>query len=404
VSAAPAPAPVAVPLRQSPLAAYHRAHGAHLVGFSGWELPLYYEGILAEHAAVRSSVGLFDVSHMGIVTLDGASAPALVSRRTTMDASRLASGQCRYTFLLDATGRILDDLLVTRLDAGGPEGPHLLAVPNAGRADRIVELLRQHRRPTTTIGVHNGSVAILAVQGPDSAKTLERVFGWSLTGLLVYHGAWFPAERSEGSHSEGSLGPSFVPGLAHSTWVSRTGYTGEAGYELFVPAARAVAVADALVAAGVVPCGLGARDTLRLEKGYLLSGQDFDADRTPLEARQDRFVEFDHPFVGREALLQQKALDTYARLSGLTVADPSAIPRHGTPVRSGDAVVATVTSGGRSPTLGRGIALAYLPPALATPGTSLSVAIRDRTAPAEVVRLPFLASGVARRDYTPPAT
>jgi aminomethyltransferase len=399
---APAAAAVAPALRTSPLAPYHAAHHGHLVPFAGWELPLYYEGILAEHAAVRSSVGLFDVSHMGIVTVDGGTAPALLSRRTTADLARLVPGQCRYTFLLDATGRIVDDLLVTRLDDGGPEGPRLLAVPNAAKSDRIVELLRQHRKPDTKIDVHNGSAAILAVQGPKSTATLERVFGWSLAGLGSYHGAWFPAARSAGASAEGRLGPSFVEGLADRTWVSRTGYTGETGYELFVPASRAVATADALVAAGVVPCGLGARDTLRLEKGYLLSGQDFDGDRTPLEARQDRFVEFDHPFVGREALLQQRTAGTYARLCGLSIADPSAIPRQGTPVRSAEAVVATVTSGGRSPTLGRGIALAFLPPELATPGTALSVAVRDRTAPAEVVRLPFLPSGVARRDYTAP--
>ncbi|MCI4369969.1 MAG: glycine cleavage system aminomethyltransferase GcvT [Thermoplasmata archaeon] len=398
-SATPAPA-----LRESPLAPYHRAHGGHLVPFAGWELPLYYSGILAEHAAVRSSVGLFDVSHMGIVTVDGASAPALLSRRTTADVSRLAPGQCRYTFLLDATGRIVDDLLVTRLDDGGAEGPRLLAVPNAARSDRIVELLRQHRKPDTSITVHNGSVAILAVQGPRAAATLERQFGWSLGALGSYHGAWFPFERRGTAPAEGRVGPSFPDGLAEGAWVSRTGYTGEPGFELFVPAARAVAVADALVAAGVTPCGLGARDTLRLEKGYLLSGQDFDGDRTPLEARQDRFVELDHPFVGRDALVQQKAAGTYARLAGLSVADPAAIPRHGTQVRSGDAVVATVTSGGKSPTLGHGIALAYLPEALATPGTSLTIVVRDRTAPAEVVRLPFLASGAARREYTAPPT
>ena len=200
-------------------------------------------------------------------------------------------------------------------------------------------------------------------------------------------------------------GRAVVPGRARRGGLGEPhGYTGEPGFELFVPAARAVAVADALVAAGVTPCGLGARDTLRLEKGYLLSGQDFDGDRTPLEARQDRFVELDHPFVGRDALVQQKAAGTYARLAGLSVADPAAIPRHGTQVRSGDAVVATVTSGGKSPTLGHGIALAYLPEALATPGTSLTIVVRDRTAPAEVVRLPFLASGAARREYTAPPT
>jgi aminomethyltransferase len=396
------PPPGAAPalLRQSPLAPYHAAHSGHLVPFSGWELPLYYTSILAEHQAVRSSVGVFDVSHMGIVTVDGATAPALLSRRTTANIAKLAPGQCRYTFLLEATGWIVDDLLVTRLDQGGPEGPRFLAVPNAARASRIVELLRQHRRPDTTIGQHNGTVAILALQGPKSAETLAHVFGWSLAALGNYRARWFPAERGGTLPVEGTLGPEFPGALDHAILVSRTGYTGETGFELFVAASRAVAVADSLVSAGAVPCGLGARNTLRLEKGYLLSGQDFDRDRTPLEAGQDRFVEFDHPFVGEEALQKQKTEGTYVRLVGLSVTEPGAIPRHGTPVRSGTDVVGTVASGGISPTLQHGIALAFLPPALAGVGQQLQLDLRGRSVPAEVVRLPFLSSGAARRDYT----
>jgi glycine cleavage system T protein (aminomethyltransferase) len=400
----PAAPPTPPVLRESPLAAYHKAHGGHMVPFSGWELPLYYTSILAEHEAVRRSVGLFDVSHMGILTVDGATAPALLSRRTTANVSRLTPGQCRYTFLLEATGWIVDDLLLTRLDEGGPEGFRFLAVPNAARAFRIVELLRQHRRPDTTIAQHNGAVAILALQGPKAAETLERVFGWSLGGLGNYRARWFPAERGGAIPTDGALGPTLPKDLDHAILVSRTGYTGEAGFELFVGASRAVAVAESLVTAGAVPCGLGARNTLRLEKGYLLSGQDFDRDRTPLEAGQDRFVEFDHPFVGEEALQKQKAEGNYVRLVGLAVMEPGAIPRHGTPVRSGADVVGTVASGGLSPTLHHGIALAFLPPGLATPGQKLEMELRGRSVPTEVVRLPFLPSGAARRDYTAPPT
>jgi aminomethyltransferase len=397
------PQPPAV-LQPSPLAAFHHAHGGHMVPFSGWELPLYYTSILAEHEAVRTGVGLFDVSHMGIVTVDGATAPALLSRRTTANIARLVPGQCHYTFLLEATGWIVDDLLITRLDTGGAEGPRFLAVPNAARAGRIVELLRQHRRPDTTIAQHNGAVAILAVQGPTSAGTLERVFGWSLRGLPNYRGRWFPAKPGGDLPAEGVDGLSFPKALGHAIFVSRTGYTGETGYELFVAATQARGVAEALVAAGVVPCGLGARNTLRLEKGYLLSGQDFDRDRTPLEAGQDRFVEFDHPFVGDEVLQKQKAEGNYVRLVGLSVTTPGAIPRHGTPIRSGADLVGTVASGGLSPTLHKGIALAFLPPGLAVVGQALTLDLRGVAVPAEVVRLPFLAAGAARRDYTLPPT
>ena len=391
MTAAAAPPPVPT-LRESPLGPFHRAHGGHMVPFAGWNLPLYFSGILAEHDAVRNSVGVFDVSHMGIVTVDGATAPALLSRRTTADVAKLAPGQCKYTFLLDATGKILDDLLITRLDDLGAEGPRYLVVPNAARSARIVELFRQHRKPSTTIGSHNGKVAILAVQGPKAAATLETEFGWSLGGVGAYRARWFPADRGGPGPVEGSLGPFLPKDLDRRILVSRTGYTGELGFELFVASSRAVAVAEALVRGGATPVGLGARDSLRQEKGFLLSGQDFNLDRTPLEAGQDRFVDMDHVFVGREALLQQKAAGGYAKLTGLTVADPTAIPRHGTPVRSGETVVATITSGELSPTLKRGIALAYLPEALSAPGTQLAIDIRGKSIPAEVVRLPFLAS------------
>ena len=379
-------------LRESPLAEFHRAHAGHMVPFAGWELPLYYTGILAEHEAVRSHAGLYDVSHMGIVTVDGGTAPALLSRRTTADLTKLAPGQCKYTFFLESEGKIVDDLIVTRLDEGGPEGPRFLAVPNAARATRVVEILRHHRKPDVRIAIHNGQVAILAVQGPASRATLEKRFGWSLGALGPYRARWFPAEPGAPGAADGTLGPSVPQDLAHRILVSRTGYTGETGFELFVAASRAVHVAESLVEAGVTPVGLGARDTLRLEKGYLLSGQDFDRDRSPYEAAQDRFVDLNHEFVGREALVKQKAKAEYPRLAGIVVDEPGAIPRHGTPVRSGDGVVATVTSGGLSPTLKHGIALAYLPPALAVPGTPLTLDLRGRPVSAKVVALPFLPS------------
>ena len=179
--------------------------------------------------------------------------------------------------------------------------------------------------------------------------------------------------------------------------MSRTGYTGEAGYELFVPGARADAIAERLLAAGVRPIGLGARDTLRLEKGYLLSGQDFHGDRTPLDAAQDRFVELDHTFVGRPVLDKQKAEGTSVRFVGLAADDPTAIPRNGTVVRHDGKAVATVTSGALSPSLKVGIALAYLPTAIATPGTGVTFEIRGREAPGKVVPLPFYPVRGARR-------
>lgn len=380
------------PLRRSPLDAFHRAHGAHMVPFAGWEMPLYVSGILEEHRAVRSAVGLFDVSHMGILTVGGPRAADLLSRRTTADAHRIAPGQCRYAFWLDADGHIFDDLLLTRLDDGLRGDPLFLVVPNAGRADRIEALLRMHRVGATEVSRHNGAVAILAVQGPGARALLHQRYGWPV-GELKFYTARFYGRGSEGADgAAGRLGVGFPDPSGAETLVSRTGYTGEVGFELFVPADRARETATAIVAAGAVPCGLGARDTLRMEKGYLLSGSEFHLDRTPLEAGQERFVEFGHPFVGREPLLAQKAAADYARLAGLRVPEPGAFPRHGTPVLDGETVVGTVTSGGLSPTLGYGIALTYLPPPLAAPDTELAVLLRGRRVPARVVALPFLSA------------
>jgi len=393
--AAPGPAP---PLQETALHAFHVRHGAHLVPFAGWEMPLYYTSILAEHRAVRATVGLFDVSHMGVFTVEGGHAAELLSRRTTANVERLEPGRVRYTFLLEASGTIVDDLLISRIDTGEELARRFVVVPNASRASEIEEILRQHRGPDTTIRRWNGPVALLAIQGPGARALLERQFGWALGSLGFYRAAFFPARRGPAGSppAAGRLGPAFPADLATDLLVSRTGYTGELGYELFLRSEVADGVAEALVAGGATPIGLGARDTLRLEKGYLLSGQEFHRDRTPLDAGQERFVEFDHPFVGRAALEEERAKGPAVRLSGILMAEPGAIPRHGSPVLSGGAPVAVATSGGLSPGLGRGVALAYLPTALARVGTEVGVDVRGRVAPGRVVALPFVAAAPPR--------
>jgi aminomethyltransferase len=389
---APAPAPATAPapapeLQRTRLFDFHVRHGAHLVPFNGWEMPLYYASVQEEHLAVRGSVGLFDVSHMGILTVEGEHAAALLSRRTTANAERILPGQCHYSFWLNSEGVILDDLLVTRIDDGRPPS-RFLVVPNAGRAPHIFDLLQQHRRPDTSVARLNGAVAILAVQGPRSRALLESTFGWSLGGLKFYTSRAF--SLAPGPDPAGHVGIHLPADLAQEALVCRTGYTGELGYELFVAGDQAAALAERIVAAGARPCGLAARDTLRLEKGYLLSGQDFDLDRSPFEAAQDRFVELDHAFVGREALEAQRTKGLERKLVGLAVETPGAIPRHGTPVLQDGRVVATATSGGLSFSLGYGIALAYLPLPLGAPGTALELELRGRRVPGKVVALPFL--------------
>jgi aminomethyltransferase len=388
------PAPSARPLRRTALYDFHRRHGAHLVPFAGWEMPLYYSSILAEHRAVRMAVGLFDVSHMGILTVEGGHAPELLGRRTTAHVSALVPGQVRYTFLLESTGYIVDDLLISRIDPGEELARSFVVVPNASRADEIEEILRQHRGPDTKIARWNGTVALLAVQGPRSRAVLEKLFGWDLAPLGFYHAAFFP--NAPGGERTGRLGLPFPGALTDHVLVSRTGYTGELGYELFVPSERADALAERLLAEGVVPTGLGARDTLRLEKGYLLSGQEFHRDHTPLEAGQDRFVDFDHDFVGRPALEKERAEGVARRLVGIEVTEEGAIPRHGTPVRAGGAVVTAATSGGLSPSLGHGIALAYLPRDFTAPGTAVSLEVRGREVAGRVVPLPFWKAAATR--------
>jgi aminomethyltransferase len=388
-------APAAAPLRRTALYDFHRRHGGHIVPFAGWEMPLYYTSILAEHRAVREGVGLFDVSHMGLLTVEGSHAADLLGRRTTANVPALAPEQVRYTFLLENTGYIVDDLLISRLDTGDELTRSFMAVPNASRADEIEEILRQHRSPDTTIGRWNGPVALLAVQGPRSRAVLESLFPWDLSGLPFYHVRFFPKKESAGPRS-GRLGLRVPGALEEWLLVSRTGYTGELGYEVFVPAKEADALAERLFAAGVVPCGLGARDTLRLEKGYLLSGQEFHRDRTPLEAGQERFVDFDHVFVGSPPLEKERAEGPKRRLAGIEVDEAGAIPRHGTPVRSAGKPVTEATSGGLSPTLGKGIALAYLPPDLTAPGTALTLDIHGREAAGRVVPLPFLKAARTR--------
>jgi aminomethyltransferase len=385
-------------LRRTPLYEFHLRHHALMVPFAGWEMPLHYGSIVEEHRTVRTSVGLFDVSHMGILSVRGASAPALLSRRTTADASKIAPGQCRYTFLLDAAGEIVDDLILTRVDQGlGEAPPAFVVVPNAARAGKIRDLLHEHRRPDTVVERYNDDVAMLAVQGPESRATLERLFGWSLKTLPPFRAGYFPWNPASPDERVGRLSDTYFPGpLGVFALVTRTGYTGELGYELFVRGPAADEVAESLVAGGVRPCGLGARDTLRLEKGYLLSGQDFHEDRTPLEAGQDRFVDFDHTFVGRESLAKQKETGVTVRLVGLALTEPDAIPRHGQTVLADGQPAGTVTSGGFSPTLRRGIALAYVADPRASEGSSLTIDIRGRPVRAEVVPLPFVPAGAPK--------
>ncbi len=372
---------------RTPLFDGHAARGARIVEFAGWDMPLLYTGIVEEHLAVRRAAGLFDVSHMGKLLLEGPGTHADVNRLSTNDIPA-TPGRARYTHLLDDRGRILDDVIFTCL---GPD--RFLCVCNAGPRPRIAAWIQGHLRGPTMRDLTPDHLC-LAFQGPRAAEALQRLTSTDLGSLKPFRAVAIPLALPGGSPPETEgRGPPDPLASRGAVLATRTGYTGEDGFELFPRSALAVPGWDALLAAGrdlgAVPVGLGARDTLRLEKGYLLSGQDFTGNETSLETNSEWLVKWDHDFIGRDALLAQKARGGYRLLMGLRLLEKG-VPRHGCRVLSGDREVGRVTSGTMSPSLRVGIALAYLDPGFQAPGTRVAVDIRGEPKAADVVKPPFL--------------
>jgi aminomethyltransferase len=354
--------------RRTPLYETHVRAGARLVEFAGWEMPVQYAGVLAEHEAVRTRVGLFDVSHMGEVVFRGPRALEALNRVFTNDLSKIADGQAQYGCLCRESGGIVDDVVVYRRSA-----EDLLVCVNAGNREKDFEWLSSHGGGAD-VRNESDAWAQLALQGPLAAQLLQRLTKVNLSQLRSYRFA-----------------PGEVDGI--SCLVARTGYTGEDGFELFCPSAEGPRLWDALVAAGqpegIQPCGLGARDSLRLEMAYRLYGSDMDDSTTPLEAGLAWVVKLDKgDFVGREALVRQREQGVARKLVGFTLTDPG-IPRHGYPVLQDGRKVGDVTSGTKSPSLGIPVGLAYVPTALAAEGSTFHVEIRGRPAAARVVKTPF---------------
>ncbi|WBB79925.1 glycine cleavage system aminomethyltransferase GcvT [Micromonospora sp. WMMD882] len=362
--------------RRSPLHARHTALGAKFAPFGGWEMPLEYAGggVLREHAAVREAVGVFDVSHLGKARVTGPGAADLVDACLSNDLRRIGPGRAQYTLCCDdATGGVVDDVIAYLHD-----DRHVFLVPNAANTAEVVRRLRAAAPESVTVTDEHEAYAVLAVQGPRSAALLDAL------GL--------PTDHDYMSFSTATL-----DGVELT--VCRTGYTGELGYELVVPAADAVAVWDALHAAGAPfdlrACGLAARDTLRTEMGYALHGQDLTPEITPVQARVGWAVGWDKPaFWGRDALRAEKAAGPRRTLRGLVAVD-RAIPRPGMTVHVGDTVVGTVTSGTFSPTRRQGIALALLDTAAdLADGDSVEIDVRGRRARMTVTRPPFVQPSV----------
>jgi aminomethyltransferase len=356
--------------RTTALHANHLKSGARMVDFAGWEMPIQYSGILEEHRAVRTAAGLFDISHMGQILVAGPAAAPWLDRMVTCNVGALAPAQARYGFLLNDRGGVIDDLFVYRM---APD--QILLVVNASRAEEDFALLRSHAHPEAHLDHLGGRAAGLALQGPAAVGILAETLG----------------RARELPPRNGVIA---LPFDGEQLLLARTGYTGEDGFEIFLPAGAAPALWDLLLergaSAGLRPCGLGARDTLRMEACYPLNGNDLSPEITPLEAGLGWAVALDKPeFPGRAPLVRQREQGVGRKWSALTMDDKSPPPRAHYPVFSGGEQVAELSSGTLSPTLGIGIGLAYLSADLAAPGTALEIGIRDKRFRATVQKKPL---------------
>jgi aminomethyltransferase len=353
-----------MPARRTPLLDDHRALGARLTDFAGWEMPLSFSGVVAEHNSVRNSAGVFDVSHLGKLRVSGARAEAAVQEALTADVGALDVGRATYALVLNERGGCIDDVFVYRVASD-----EFIVVPNAANVERVANAIRSSGGDPVD---EWDRWAILALQGPGSFEVFESVFPGSGATQLPLHG-WCDLDV------EGSRG-----------WVARTGYTGERGFELYAPSEVAPAAFRSLIDAGATPAGLGARDTLRLEMGYALYGHELTDDINPLEARLGWVLAWDTEFRGRTVLLGVKEKGPARRLFGIKCRDRG-VPRAGYPVVRSGRRVGVLTSGNYSPTLRTGIGLALGPAAtLPAPGERAGIEARSRLIEGDIVKPPFL--------------
>lgn len=357
-------------MKRTPLYERHLALGGRMIDFGGWELPVQYQGIIKEHQQVRSAAGLFDVSHMGEVRVQGPDAQDFIQRMVTNDISGAQDNQAVYSPMCDETGGVVDDLLIYRLS-----GDDYLLVVNAANTDKDYEWLCAHVPEGVELRNVSDEYAQLAIQGPNTEKILQRLCDKPLEEIKFYR------FRTDACVSG-------VPGV-----VSRTGYTGEDGFEIYLPAAEAATVWDQLLEAGkddgLVPAGLGARDTLRMEAALPLYGHELSDMITPLEAGLGMFVKLDkEAFMGKEALAAQKARGLKRKIVGFEMTGRG-IPRSQMDVQKDGVSVGFVTSGGFAPSLGGNFGLALVDVGCAAEGTALDIVIRDKPVAARVVRKPF---------------
>ncbi len=357
------------PLKQTPLNAVHRQMGAKMVPFGGWDMPVQYRGILEEHRAVRSAAGLFDVSHMGEVEFRGKAALEAVQHLTSNDASRLQVGQVQYSALTTEAGTFVDDLTVYKF-----ADDHYTVTVNASNIDKDVAWMRDHTRGAVDVRDLSDETALIAVQGPKALEILQKLTPLDLAAIKYY---WF---------AQGKV-------LEQDAVVSRTGYTGEDGFEVYLKAQRAASLWNALrevgTPLGLVPCGLGARDTLRLEAKMALYGNDIDDRHTVLEADLGWILKLEKwEFIGRAARAAQKAQGITRKLVGFEMIGRGIARSHYAIVKGGRAI-GDVTSGGPAPWLNKNIGLGYVAVEHSAIGTEFEILVRNAPVPARIVQTPF---------------
>ncbi|MBQ7503108.1 glycine cleavage system aminomethyltransferase GcvT [bacterium] len=366
-------------LLRTPLYEVHVQEGAKIVEFAGWEMPIEYSGIKNEHLTVRSEAGIFDLSHMGEIDVYGPDALEFVNYLVTNEVSNLAEGQCLYSCMCRENGGIIDDLLVYRFPDKGPGDYHFWLIVNASNCDKDYAWVEEHKKGAVTVKNISAETALVAIQGPKSQEILQKFTKADLESLRYYH----------------VLCGDFK---GKPAVISRTGYTGEDGFEIYIANEQAAEVWKALrEEGGCLPIGLGARDTLRLEAVYSLYGHEITDDTNPINTSLGWVVKLDGgDFIGRDALKKVKEAGAETAIVGLAL-QGRAIPRSGYAVNDPEGNnVGTVTSGTFSPSLGRGVCLALVKASCRKPGTELTIAVRSRQEKALVQRPPFVKGSVRR--------
>lgn len=358
-------------MKRTPLYERHVKSGAKIVPFAGWQMPLSYTGVTDEHQSVRTAAGLFDISHMGRFELSGKGAEAYLERLTPGPVHKMQRGSAQYSMLLNETGGILDDIYLYKRGVD-----KFFVIVNAANLDKDFKWMTSHLPAGVDLKDVSGETALLALQGPKSWEVLAQIIPFGKTEIALRN----------------FIETELVPARGAKGIIARTGYTGEKGYELVVPAEAAETVWNALLEAGKVerikPVGLGARDTLRLEMGYPLYGHDMDEKTTPIEADLERFIDFEKDFIGKEALIGQREKGAQRKLIGFELLT-GGVPREGHTIYSDQKIIGKVASGNFSPSLRKGIGMGYVDPRYSEIGSEILIDIRGNATPAIIVKRPF---------------